>query len=35
VTASTTAYQPGYHPPETLRLGWQGSIYDELVVGRR
>jgi hypothetical protein len=28
----TLSYQPGFHAPEVLRLGWQGNIYDELVV---
>jgi DNA (cytosine-5)-methyltransferase 1 len=25
-------YTPGYHSPETLRFGYQGQIYDELIV---
>ena len=28
----TLQYQPGYHAPEVLRLGYQGNIYDELVI---
>jgi DNA (cytosine-5)-methyltransferase 1 len=28
----TAVYAPGYHAPETMSLGYQGSIYDELII---